>query len=345
MYIWANTWKIVLTTIVAGSWLPHLPKHPTLHETKETSATLERMRSQDEKLLQAGSLELEILSETRHDGDWNRPFGTDYLDQTSVSNVRLTYDTSRLAGINCLHDLCYANPDRVTYYLTPDEDGDRRLRSLPIRIFMVRDAQIQADYEEYAFLYFGETGCIAKRKTDRERLNLYPSYESGYITIWLETAVLCLGRGYTFGIEQVESFTERSDGLWELRGRGPYPLLPILHGKNRKPEWRRDEWRLVVEPETLIVREAYWGGRLICRTEGTRFYGTIAVAARGYYYEFEEFFRLTVAFQRTEPRFDINLYSICLERATNPADGTSVYDRRGDKVISFQYKKKPSDAQ
>ncbi|MDW8106277.1 MAG: hypothetical protein RMK45_02235 [Armatimonadota bacterium] len=295
------------------------------------------MRQQDEQLLRLGYLEFEMIVETRHDGNWDRPFGDDYHDQMTVKYVQLSHAADRLAAVAELRNLCFANPDKITFYTQPGEQGRRRARSLSRRIFMVRDNRIRADYHEYCFYTFDSSGCISESQQDLPEVALYSAYDDGLLPFYMEIGILCLGRGYTFGIRQVRSLTRRSDGLWELRAWGTFPVLPQLARVDpEEPELREGEWRLIVDPETLIVREAYWDDQPISRTVGVLRCGSVAVAAVGNYYEMQEMLRQTVVLRRIEPRFDDALYRSCLERVNSPPKGTLVRDRRSRNTVILQ---------
>lgn len=296
-----------------------------------------RMRQQDEQLLRFGYLEFEMVAETRHDGNRDRPFGDHYHDQMTVKYVQLIYTADRLAAVVELRNLCFANPDRIAFYKQPDEQGKRRTRSLSRRTFMVRNEQVHADYSEYYFYAFDSSGCISESQQDLPEVALYSAYSDGLLPFYMEIGILCLGRGYTFGIRQVRSLTRRSDGLWELRAWGTFPVFPQLARVDpEEPELREGEWRLIVDPETLIVREAYWDDRPISRTVGVLRCGSVSVAAVGNYYEMQEMLRQTVVLRRIESRFDEALYRSCLERVNNPPKGTLIRDRRSRNTVILQ---------
>ncbi len=240
-----------------------LRAHTSVPTNQEALQVYHQMKQLDEILLREFAVEYVSYAETRHDGDWSRPFGEDYHDQTSSVRVRITYNPNSIAVMRDLVSLCHINGEKVAFYQKPDEQGARYWRSLPTKTYSLRSPQMNADYLKYAFLFFDETGCIAQRKPDYSELILYSVNENGFGEHPTCVMMLCSGRGYTRGIERVMNLSKRADGMLELRAWGYFPDAHLFPTTIPKDERERAEWRLVIEPGTLLVREAYWGGRLV----------------------------------------------------------------------------------
>jgi len=142
----------------------------------------------------------------------------------------------------------------------------------------IRDEDIHEEYVERTCFRVAPDGTIARQATGA-MLNRYsPSYSNTEGISMLRTIRLALGRPPADDLSELEREGANPDGTRDLRVTGqssPYSGLGV--------------WSLVVDPANgHLVRQASFGGRgeeprHKWLSEGTRWFGDVALAERGEY--------------------------------------------------------------
>jgi hypothetical protein len=318
-------------------WLPNTSQI-------EAAIVVEELKKRDQQLLEQFAFQVILFAESPRNYvpksyDW------DQCLHSSLSRYKVTANRHSVVMIHELLDYTWLDPDQIAKYTTPREDGEMPYLSLADALYGLKTPTFYAEREREALLYFDTDGRIWERKFHSHRLALYRpdlTGRRGYMPFLLEDTILfCSGRGFSYAELAPVALSTRPDGLWELRAKGYYPNYPFFPDQSDRSEWHYDEWRLIIEPATYLVREAYWGGKLMVRTEGTRG-SQLPVAAVGV--RTFDLFRLTVSFEQVEPVFQEEWYREVVNRIQlADVEWAYVDDYRftEDTPITYTYKKQP----
>lgn len=376
---WCLVMGITIMPLHAGSTL----WEPTLSQIR-AAVVIAELKARDQFLLKQFALQATILSETPLDCDldWSQA-GRRHM---SLSREKITASNLLVVRIGELVDYIWLDPELIAKYTTPkktfasDDDyrtewivandisfslthpepADTIVREEEERIptlflsdteFTLKSPDFYAERLRFIVATFNSEGRIAERKFHSHELGLFPPHHRGrgYLPFDLEELLLfCSGRGFSFAELSPIALTVRKDGLWELRAKGYYPNFPFFPSTTDRSEWRYGEWRLIIEPETYLVREAYWNGKLIVRTEG-RVGKTLPIAVRGSR-SFEvgdsgskrPLFRVTVTFEEFDLSFHEEWYRQVLSRIQlEDVDSASIADYRftDDTPLRYTYRR------
>jgi hypothetical protein len=329
--------------LTANSNTAHLVWLPDISQAK-AAIVVEELKRRDQQLLSQFAFQVLVYAESPQNPvpksyDWEQ------ISHSSLSRYKLTATRHSVVMIKELLEYTWHDPDLITKYTTLRVDGETPHIFLGDLLYGLKTSTLYAERERRVLIYFGTDGRIRERKFHSHQLTLYsPSLAGrrGYMPFMLEDTVLvCSGRGFSYAELAPVALSTRPDGLWELRAKGYYPNYPFFPDPSDRSEWAYDEWRLVIEPETYLVREAYWGGRLVVRTEGKRG-NQISVAAVGY--RSFDLFRLTVSFEAVESVFREDWYREVVDRVhLRDVEWAYVEDYRftEDAPITYTYKKQP----
>ena len=329
--------------LTANSNTAHWVWLPDISQAK-AAIVVEELKRRDQQLLSQFAFQVLVYAESPQNPvpksyDWEQ------ILHSSLSRYKLTATRHSVVMINELLEYTWHDPNRITEYTTLRVDGKTPHLFLEDLLYGLKTSTFYAERQRRVNIYFGTDGRIRERKFHSHQLTLYsPSLAGrrGYMPFMLEdTVLMCSGRGFSYAELAPVALSTRPDGLWELRAKGYYPNYPFFPDPSDRSEWAYDEWRLVIEPETYLVREAYWGGRLVVRTEGKRG-NQISVAAVGY--RSFDLFRLTVSFEAVESVFREDWYREVVDRVhLRDVEWAYVEDYRftENAPITYTYKKQP----
>ena len=276
---------------------------------------LTRLRAVDEEIARGWSATLFV---TRNDG-W---CGDNH------SRFRVTADATRAA----------IWVDRIAYLTLPPfvpnspfQKGTS-LHSRPRQQFMLKNlhSQLNARYTEWEALTTTASGEIIEQASGGTTLMLYPMHIDSFAMDEGEILHVA-GRGYGRYLQRVLEQKRSKDGLLHLRAEGW--LEPEEQG----------EWRLTIEPRTLLVRSAEFltQGRVIyrCRTAG-HLGDKVKIAASGrleYPSEDEkDTFWFQAEFSEFRLAFVEALYRAVRQRVEQPESGTEIFDTRESEVRTLR---------
>ena len=303
----ARLWYIIL---VGQLWFSAglLPAGQAPTTTKDANI-LARLRAVDEEIARGWSATLFVTRNGWRSGD-------------SHARYRVTADATRAA----------IWVDQFTYLTLPPfvpnspfQKGTS-LNSRPVQGSMLKDlhTQLNANYTEWEALTTTASGEIIEQARGGAMLVLYPMDIDSFAMD--EGEILHgAGRGYGRYLKRVLEQKRSKDGLLHLRAEGW--LEPEEHG----------EWRLAVEPQTLLVRSAEFitQGKVAyrCRTSG-HLGDKVKIAASGrleYPSEDEkDTFWFRVEFSEFRLAFVEALYRAVRQRVEQPESGTEIIDTRGE---------------
>lgn len=306
----------------------------------QAALVIAEMEQRDKEFFKQFTLQVTRLAETPRDYDWSQPV----LNHYALCKHQVTVKEQTCVWMDELLDYALLDPEVITQYTTPKEDGSDPYLYLSDRMYALKTPTFYAERSRHVLLYFNPEGRIQDRKFHSHKLSLYRADltgRRGYVPFKLEDLVIfCSGRGFSYAELSPISLQKREDGLWELRAKGYYPNYPFFPDRlSDKSEWRCEEWRLIIEPSTYLVREAYWAGKLMMRTEGTRG-SRLPIAAVGY--RAFDLFRVTIYFDRVELAFQEQWYQEVVRRLQlEDVDQAYVEDYRftEDTPITYTYRK------
>lgn len=190
---------------------------------------------------------------------------------------------------------------------------------------MLKDlhTQLNANYTEWEALTTTASGEIIEQARGGATLMHYPMDIDSFAMDEGEILHVA-GRGYGRYLQRVLEQKRSKDGLLHLRAEGW--LEPEEHG----------EWRLTIEPQTLLVRSAEFitQGKVAyrCRTSGL-LGDKFKIAASGrleYPGEGEkDTFWFQAEFSEFRLAFVEALYRAVRQRIEHPESGTEIFDTRG----------------
>jgi hypothetical protein len=209
------------------------------------------------------------------------------------------------------------------------------LKSRPVQKYMLKDlhSQLNASYTEWEALTTTASGEIIEQVPGGTTLLLYPMHIDSFAMDEGEI-LLVGGRGYGRYLKRVLEQKRSKDGLLHLRAEG-WLDDPDSEG----------EWRLTIEPRTLLVRSAefFTQGQVTyrCRTAG-QLGETVKIAASGrleYPGEDEKStFWFQVEFSEFRLAFIEALYHAVRHRVERPEAGTEIFDTREPEVRVLRVK-------
>ncbi|GIV07857.1 MAG: hypothetical protein KatS3mg017_1059 [Fimbriimonadales bacterium] len=306
----------------------------------QAALVIAEMKQHDQQFFKQFTLHVTMPAETPRDYDWSQPV----LNHYALSKYQATVKGQTCVWMDELLDYAWLDPEVIAQYTTPKEDGSIPSLYLSDRMYALKTPTFYAERLHQVLLYFNPEGRIQERKFHSHQLSLYRADltgRRGYVPFKLEDLVLfCSGRGFSYAELSPISLQKREDGLWELRAKGYYPNYPFFPARlSDKNEWLYAEWRLIIEPSTYLVREAYWAGKLMMRTEGTRG-ARLPIAAVGY--RAFDLFRATIYFDRVDLAFQEQWYQEVVRRLhLEDVEQAYVEDYRftEDASITYTYRK------
>lgn len=158
-----------------------------------------------------------------------------------------------------------------------DADGNLILW-MPSEGATIRDGNIHEEYSEFTQFFVAPDGKVARRASGTILNRHDPSYSNTQGMSMLHCIRWALGRPPADDLGESEVEDAHPDGTREIRARGQY-----------SPYSGEGVWSLVVDPaHSHLVRQASFAGtreepRKKWLSEGTRWFGDLALAERGKY--------------------------------------------------------------
>jgi hypothetical protein len=216
--------------LTANSNTAHLVWLPDISQAK-AAIVVEELKRRDQQLLSQFALQVLVYAESPQNPvpksyDWEQ------ILHSSLSRYKLTATRHSVVMIKELLEYTWHDPDRITKYTTPREDGETPHILLGDLLYGLKTSTLYAERERRVLIYFGTDGRIRERKFHSHQLTLYsPSLAGGrgYMPFMLEeTVLMCSGRGFSYAELAPVALSTRPDGLWELRAKGILPKLSLL---------------------------------------------------------------------------------------------------------------------